>query len=71
LTDLAKSRCRPSWWATRTTRSTLKPRWSYWQAASGGAEVVWEPFEAWADHHPAERAATVLGFLRRADPHEI
>jgi pimeloyl-ACP methyl ester carboxylesterase len=35
------------------------------------AEVVCEPFEAWADHHPAERAATVLGLLRRADHHEI
>jgi len=35
------------------------------------AEVVWEPFEAWADHHPAERAATVLDFLHRVDPHEV
>jgi 3-oxoadipate enol-lactonase len=36
-----------------------------------GAEVVREPFEGWADHHAAERAATVLGFLRRAGPHEV
>ena len=42
-----------------------------WASRVRGAEVVWEPFEVWADHHPAERAATVLGFLRRADPHEI
>jgi hypothetical protein len=36
-----------------------------------GAEVVWEPFEAWVDHHRAEQAATVLDFLRRLGTPEV
>ncbi len=35
------------------------------------AEVVLEPSEAWVDNHPEERAAAVLGFLRRVDPHNV
>jgi 3-oxoadipate enol-lactonase len=35
------------------------------------AEVVLEPSEAWADDHPEERAATVLGFLRRVDAQNV
>lgn len=34
-------------------------------------EVVVEPTEAWADDHPEERAATVLGFLRRAEAEAV
>ena len=34
-------------------------------------EVVLEPSEAWADDHPEERAAALLDFLRRVDPHNV